>query len=739
MLRKTLLFFVLLIGIVSFSVAQNNLSSYSRYVYHQLKPYWKNPNLEIPEKIVDEYLLFKSSGIENEAFKTEEYYVSGLFLTSAAQESEQLKKLGVRINTVAGNIRSFHLPLRNIDAFVNSPDVKFIEFDSKIEPLLDKVRSETEADKVHQGLDLPQAYKGKNVVVGIIDTGFDSQHVTFSDEKGKSRISRWWIQGQRGTPPKGYTYGKEVIGPDAIIKQRGDGGQIGHGTHVAGIAVGRGNDKNNIYTGIAPEAEIIFVSYNKAESNILDAINYIFEYADSVGKPAVINMSFGIHQGPHDGTGLIDRAFDNMIGEGKILVAAGGNEGKVPMHLKHEFNGDTLKTIPVIPSFGGFGRTSLEIWSEEDVTLRIPLLNSSGKVINYWSKDFSTESASYDSSSLSQGFSSLTVVVATTPKKDNLNGKASMQVVFNNMFYQPTPAMQLFASKGKTHIWNLGFGTEGSAIADTLPGAVKVEGYTTGDYESSLRNIGGVSDAVITVGAYTTKNKYRNAAGKDLDIREAVPVGEIAPFSSHGPTADGRTKPDITAPGNVVCSALSQYDQNTMEEIIVEKGTNAKFGVYEGTSMASPVACGAVALLLQINPKLTTEMCKEILKKTAKKDDFTKPIDDKGSNIWGWGKLNIYGAAKMALTTSTPKIIAKEPEFLLSPNPVKDILSIQYFNFTGSKYNYSIYNVAGQRITSGNISSEIFQINTNEFPGGLYILKIEGNDNVSYSKFIVEK
>ena len=50
-------------------------------------------------------------------------------------------------------------------------------------------------------------YKGKNVVVGIIDIGFDYNHPSFYDGQGNCRIKRVWEQNKLGTPPTGYNYG----------------------------------------------------------------------------------------------------------------------------------------------------------------------------------------------------------------------------------------------------------------------------------------------------------------------------------------------------------------------------------------------------------------------------------------------------------------------------------------------------------------------------------------------------
>ncbi|HWI65056.1 MAG TPA: S8 family serine peptidase, partial [Symbiobacteriaceae bacterium] len=111
-------------------------------------------------------------------------------------------------------------------------------------------------------------------------------------------------------------------------------------------------------------------------------------------------------------------------------------------------------------------------------------------------------------------------------------------------------------------------------------------------------------------------------------------VGEsgwsLAPFSSRGPTADGRIKPDICAPGYRISAPRA--------------GTADRYTVMSGTSMASPVVAGVAALLLEANPYLTVDEVKDTLFSTAQ--DWGAP----GKDIdYGWGRLNAYRAVQRVL------------------------------------------------------------------------------------------
>jgi serine protease AprX len=80
-------------------------------------------------------------------------------------------------------------------------------------------------------------------------------------------------------------------------------------------------------------------------------------------------------------------------------------------------------------------------------------------------------------------------------------------------------------------------------------------------------------------------------------------AGQIARFSSRGPTADGRIKPDIVFPG--VAIAAPQAAGTQLGPVITEGYISI-----DGTSMATPHAAGVAALMLQANPALNAEEIK---------------------------------------------------------------------------------------------------------------------------------
>ena len=93
---------------------------------------------------------------------------------------------------------------------------------------------------------------------------------------------------------------------------------------------------------------------------------------------------------------------------------------------------------------------------------------------------------------------------------------------------------------------------------------------------------------------------------------------QVTPFSSWGPTFDGRIKPELVALG------ANNYGAD------VASGFSS-YGIGSGTSFATPIAAGVAALLLSTYPKLTNVQIRQILIHTA--DNYSQPNDDRGYGL----------------------------------------------------------------------------------------------------------
>lgn len=200
--------------------------------------------------------------------------------------------------------------------------------------------------------------EGEGVVVGVVDTGIDLTHPAFLDEDGHTRVA-WLLTW--GTPTGKHPELEEKFGCDdpdqdscaiydaeeidAMLAAAADGDplppdvhdQVGHGTHVASIAAGngeRGNGKNPLNVGMAPKATIVFAAPSKSggfgDDEVLLGTSFIFDRADEMGMPAVVNLSLGGDYGPHDGTSLLEKGAASFVGDGipgHAVVVAAGNSG----------------------------------------------------------------------------------------------------------------------------------------------------------------------------------------------------------------------------------------------------------------------------------------------------------------------------------------------------------------------------------------------------------------------------
>ena len=101
----------------------------------------------------------------------------------------------------------------------------------------------------------------------------------------------------------------------------------------------------------------------------------------------------------------------------------------------------------------------------------------------------------------------------------------------------------------------------------------------------------GSAKNVLTIGASTT-----GAAGSD-------PAGSVSDFSSIGTTLDGRIKPDLVAPGVMLCSAQAEEAESAQGESCSiathDDGSTPLYMTLNGSSMATAVAAGGVTMVRQ--------------------------------------------------------------------------------------------------------------------------------------------
>ena len=561
---------------------------------------------------------------------------------------DSLRALGVDIRTQTRSVVTATIPLNCLEAVTDLSGVIAVQASQSVDYQLDSARMATRVDDVQKGLaPLETPFLGKGVIVGVVDGGLDFTHPAFrTSDRSALRLKRVWNQSATtGTPPEGFSYGAEYATEADILAAETDLSYWSHGSHVMNIAAGADMEDGNKYYGIARESDLVFSNFLDESAGIIDAISYIFKYADSVDKPAVINMSLGTQMGPHDGTSLLDVAVDEMVGPGRIVVGAMGNDGQVEVHIQKTFTeeDDTMLAGLAFKS-DTQGYCPLDIWGEVGKALKVNVVTvdkSTDKVV-YKSRTFDASKTYKGTVTLQLPYDKSSGSFSITTGISPLNGKPNVRIDLSIGDFYPEKAIAILVTgeAGETvHAWT----SSTYAVFRQQTASMAIP-----DLYTSPSEIGGVAEGIISVGAFTTK---QNVTLEDGSVTTSeYTVGAVSPFSNRGPTVDGRMKPDVVAPGSQIVSALNSFGGYS-EGLVATHTWNGKsyyYGSMLGTSMAAPHVTGIIATWLGACPTLTPDEIRDVLKKTAIRDEYT---GSEPNNVSGYGKIDAYNGLLEILHT----------------------------------------------------------------------------------------
>ncbi len=602
-------------------------------------------------------------------------YVPCFIHLKDAADLSAVSALGVDVEESFGGLDfvTARVPVGQLEALAALDNVTRIKVARRAQPQTDVARQATNAadlltvspDALACGV--TGKYDGSGVILGIIDTGIDFRHTAFKDKNGNSRIKRAYVYDGKA---KVFDEDDMMINPPTTDDNKED-----HGTHTASTAGGSSvvvsgstvtvtdDHANATYGGMAPGADLYLAGIKGLDDvYIATALQRIVTYADSQGKPLVVSNSWGNYSGPHDGTGELAEVVGKYFGKDHpnrvILFAAANAAGRRTgdevggfFVRKRAVSSSPLGTIIRTNNDGGnyYADLIASAMSARKLNCKLYVLdNSAGTIKKSWTVAKDTRSfselATYYSGSLAVYF-------------DVENGKYQLAVVSEDGMEAEgdyTLAIEVYPASGSADV-DLWAGDR-SYFTDHL--STSGHTWTAGTDDMCVSDEATIPDA-ISVGAYVSKNQVTNSQGRTYTYTSGS-LGDIAYFSSYA-TADlsptGLAYPWITAPGAQVVAAVNHYDTSgdnsyfdSLKSMLVVNDANNPYGVMAGTSMATPVAAGIVALWLQaaqeVNKPLTVDDVKNIMKLTAVSDSYTTGTN---ASHFGNGKIDALAGVKLIL------------------------------------------------------------------------------------------
>lgn len=670
-------------------------------------------------------------------------YLPSIIKLKDGESVGELEAEGIKIMRQRDNLLLAFIPTDHIDQLLTFSGVERVSIGQPLQPNLDISRPFGNVDDVINPSELwPDAWDGKGVVTGLCDIGFDPWHPNFIDRHGNPRVKR--IVDYRDT----LATVTRLYNPDEIAGWITDNDNEYHATHVAGIMAG--GYRGNGYNGIASGSDIVAATSMLTDACILDGAEEIIDYARSVGKPAVINMSIGSYTGPHDGTTLFNQ-YLSKLGKEAIICIAAGNEGARPNNLQLDFTSDKSESSVFIRDcYGGWDDVNIfgaaDFWSVDDTpfSMRISLYDIKTKKTVYTSPWFGADgqsewsiSTSDDSDGQSEHDPAFDNAYdgyfRASAEIDSENGRYTIYTSFDVTNHETVERVGRYSLvitvKGSP-------GTHVDGYADGYRCRFGTNGSTSFATPNSLMSISDIAcgDNIIVVGASCARNTIPLIDGSTREF--GYTVNQAAAFTGYGTLPDGRTLPHIAAPG---CCVISSYSTPYLEKNPSQiksmtakatvNGRDVYWGFEGGTSMATPYVAGIIALWLQADPSLTAGDALDIAASTA----MTGYTDIKDLR-WGAGQIDALAGIKKVLslsgvndvkTDSSSPIVTYRDGLINVVCPGVDNIGVE------------IFTVEGRYAASAHGSGDTLSVDASTLAKGVYICRVNAGQRAVHSDKII--
>ncbi len=665
--------------------------------------------------------------------------VSVLMTLTNGNMRQVAKQYGVDVIDSVGRIYIVNVAYSTLGALSTDSRVERIEAEPMVRQAMDVTPGQVNATPVYSGESLPQAFTGEGVAAGIFDNGYDFTHPAFLNANGQLRARYYYDfcwQNEDGTMGHAMTSTEDIAAyggthhPNASF----------HGTHVMGIMAGHAVDGK--YPGMAPDADIYAVHFNsypedfeapdqQTSANCVLGFKYIFDQAEKDGKPCVVNFSNGESYTFDKQRVLESEALQSLTGPGRIIVVCAGNDGNRTSYLEKP-SGVMHAGAGMVNGVGGGDIIDMDIVTPDNQNVRLDFLGLrlAGFTIDN-TISFRTDSVlqlSGDTCSL-ETTTTLGNVSLKVWKSDFVDERGDVFHVHGQL---PSPAYMvlcgaLFLLTSDSPAW-----VYSDIKYCPFVNLTGVDAYCFAQPGHSVW-WPGTLPGLITVGATGYKSSFRNIDGNmNTDMDEFAPKqkGQIALFSSQGPTYEELTKPDVTAPGVSINAAFNSYVEITdklrkeLTDKIIYNGKTYYYTAQSGTSMATPVVAGAIALWLQANPTLTTEKIKDVFAHTC-----THPEEnlDYPNNIYGHGQIDVYKGLLyiLDLPNSIPELSQQQPaqaRFSLQDRRLSVRLT-DAAPLSHSPASLAIYTTDGRMVRSMLLDSDM-SADLSSLPAGLYAVQL---------------
>ena len=675
------------------------------------------------------------------------------FVRTNGEGQDLLSSYGARVCARWGDISIITIPLNYVVPLAQEAQVQRIEATAcRHSVAMDSTAIHVNALPVYQGSHLSQAYTGQGVVVGVMDIGFDLTHPNFYDSKAEHyRIGALWDQLSTDTVGSNYVVGRDYKGECQLLtlQHSRDGHDQTHGTHTAGIAAGSGYQSP--YRGMAWQSELCLVANATSDNEALidsadmykyttatDVLGfkYIFDYADSQGKPCVINFSEGSTATLGGDDQLYAEVLEKLVGAGHIIVASAGNAGHQKNYIRKRPT-DTVQGCFVYAPNGAY----FSLRSSDTFTLRAQLYTNTVQPIG-WSVSSAEVLARTDSTYKDTLYinGQPYVITVSAYAECYQKGKVAYDVVLNSPEGIGTriPEAILLEGKGsEVELFRHGGYLVPRPDIDTR--------WQAGDGSHSV-NVPSSLPCVISVGATSYRTSYLNVYGRRNNYADGR-NGTRCSYSSIGPTLDGRIKPDVMAPGQNVVSSYSSFyeaahpnarDLTSDVARFVWKGRTYAWNSNGGTSMASPVVAGAIALWLEANPRLTPQECLEVIAATASHTDTQLGYPN---NWYGYGQIDVYAGLIEVLRRKDTGLHDVSLQHPLGWSCSVSDRQVLLYSDTPARAKLTLigYTVNGQRVMQYNYPMGTSQIKVpvGDFAQGIYVLQLTASDGSVKGSFVV--